>query len=443
VRAISPTTVSTLPNGMRVACEHLPGLEFSTIGVWIDAGSRVEDATNNGVAHFLEHMNFKGTPTHSKAQLETIYEHVGAHFNAYTSRDRTAYYVKTFNKHVHETIGCVADVLRNSLIRPHDVEAERGTILAEMREVEELVDEVIMDNLHLSAFDQSFSGLPYTILGPTENINSINRDTIVSFRDTHYTGPRMVMVSSGGLSHEEVEALATKYFGTLPSHSNRPVVQARYTGGDYKMWNSQMATSHAAWAFPICGASDPDSVVIQLLQHVVGTYKRDDRDLFSHLACNADRSKSAEVEGVQPFYTPYEDCGLWGMYVVTMPSSPKSTALIDTVQATFREMMQLSIGKLPAATLDSAKATFKAQQLIMIDSTTNSAEDIGRQMLACGGRMTMVDLFERVDAITNADIERVLQKYFRPNRPVLSVIGNASTLPSYDMLLHNAFKVEG
>ena len=191
---VPPTTVSSLPNGFRIACEGSGG-EVATVGVWIDAGSRYETRANNGVAHFLEHMFFKGTRSMSKDQMERKFEEIGGHLNAYTARDRTSYYVKVFKKHVPDAVGILADILRNSKIPEADLEHERSTILEEMREVELLVDEVVMDHLHVAGYRDCSLGL--TILGPEENIAArINRQMILDFVSTHYTGPRMCLVGA-------------------------------------------------------------------------------------------------------------------------------------------------------------------------------------------------------------------------------------------------------
>ena len=111
--AQQPTSVSTLPNGLRVASEANGG-ETATVGVWIETGSRYESDANNGVAHFLEHMAFKGTSKRSQLQLETEVENMGAHLNAYTSREQTVYYAKVLKGDVPKAVEMLSDILLNS-----------------------------------------------------------------------------------------------------------------------------------------------------------------------------------------------------------------------------------------------------------------------------------------------------------------------------------------
>ena len=432
-------SVSHLPNGFTVVTEHTPRVNFCTIGVWIDAGSRFETRENNGVAHFLEHVNFKGSDKFSKDEIDTTFEYLGSHFNAYTSRDRTAYYIKTFNDHAEQCMELLADILRNSKHTPRSVELERPTILAEMREVEELVDEVIMDNLHLCAFDSSVSGLPLTILGPTDNISKhIDRKMIRDFVDTHYTGPRMTLVCSGGLTHRSVERLASTFYGDLPNANNRPDLVSRYVGGDFVMWNQTMMTANCAWAVPICGAASPDNIPLQLVHCMLGGYRREQQDLFANITHTHNHKFSARpnLEAIQPFYTPYEETGLFGMYMVAVPGNdPTDKKLLSEVMhSNFDFLHSLASKPVAADTLETVKAHYKAAQLMQMDSTTNRAEEIGRQMIHLKRRVPVMDMLQAVDAVTPADIQRVVKTYFVGARPTVSMIGHPDAIAGLDEL---------
>merc|ERR1719310_2183836 len=166
VPAQAPTLVSELPNKLRVASESTGG-ETATLGMWIDTGSRYETDANNGVAHFLEHMAFKGTTKRTQLQLETEVENMGAHLHAYTSREQTVYYAKVLKKDVPQAVEILSDILTNSTFSQAAVERERDVILREMEEVESMTEEVIFDMLHEAAYVGT--PLARTILGPVQN----------------------------------------------------------------------------------------------------------------------------------------------------------------------------------------------------------------------------------------------------------------------------------
>ena len=155
------TEVSTLSNGLTVATEAQPHAQTATVGVWIDAGSRAETDKTNGTAHFLEHMAFKGTNRRSQRFLELEVENLGAHLNAYTSREQTVYYAKSFRKDVPVAVDIVSDILQNSKLENSAIERERDVILREQQEVDKQLEEVVFDHLHAVAFQ---SGSDYFVV---------------------------------------------------------------------------------------------------------------------------------------------------------------------------------------------------------------------------------------------------------------------------------------
>lgn len=164
---VPPTCVTTLENGLRIASEDT-GAPTATVGLWVDAGSRYETEENNGVAHFLEHMAFKGTDKRSQTDLELEIENLGAHLNAYTSREQTVFYAKCLRQDVPKALEILADIIQNSKLGEAEIERERAVILREMQEVETNLQEVVFDYLHSVAYQGTPLGR--TILGPTQNI---------------------------------------------------------------------------------------------------------------------------------------------------------------------------------------------------------------------------------------------------------------------------------
>ena len=146
------TEVSTLSNGLTVATEAQPHAQTATVGVWIDAGSRAETDKTNGTAHFLEHMAFKGTNRRTQHALELEVENLGAHLNAYTSREQTVYYAKSFRKDVPVAVDIISDILQSSKLDNAAIERERDVILREQQEVDKQLEEVVFDHLHAVAF---------------------------------------------------------------------------------------------------------------------------------------------------------------------------------------------------------------------------------------------------------------------------------------------------
>jgi processing peptidase subunit beta len=222
------------------------------VGVWIDAGSRYETAQNNGAAHFLEHMAFKGTKNRTQQQLEIEIENMGAHLNAYTSREQTVYYAKVFKSDVPKAVEILADILQNSLLDEGAITRERDVILRESVEVNKQYEEVILDELHSTAF--LGTGLGRTILGPDENIKNLSRHDLHSYISTHYTADRFVIAGAGAVDHKQLRDLTQEHFGGLAPSGNQTgslahlFEPAKFTGSDKRIRYDSMGVRSCACA---------------------------------------------------------------------------------------------------------------------------------------------------------------------------------------------------
>ena len=165
--------ITTLPNGLRVATRLMPGLHSASVGIWVNAGGRDERAEQNGIAHFLEHMAFKGTATRTALQIAEAIEDVGGYINAYTSRDATAYYVRVLEGDVDLAFDVMSDIVLNPIFDEREIEVERGVILQEIGQSMDTPDDIIFDWLHEVSYpDQPFGR---TILGPEDRVSSFKK----------------------------------------------------------------------------------------------------------------------------------------------------------------------------------------------------------------------------------------------------------------------------
>ncbi|CAB0007980.1 unnamed protein product [Nesidiocoris tenuis] len=345
-----PTKTTTLNNGMRIATEDTGDLT-ATIGLWIDAGSRCENESNNGVAHFLEHMAFKGTSKRSQVDLELEVENMGAHLNAYTSREQTVFYAKCLKQDVPKALEILSDILQNSKLGEYrimfsnyliislnlcfivhwpscsgenEIERERGVILREMQEVETNLQEVVFDHLHATAFQGTPLGR--TILGPTQNIKSISRNDLVEYIKTYYKPSRMVLAGAGGVDHNELVKLAEQHFGK----AERGEITAdpsllgsiRYTGSEIRVRDDAMPLAHVAIAVEGAGWESADNIPLMIANTLIGAWDRSQGGGLNNssklaLACTQDNL----AHSFQSFNTCYKDTGLWGIYLVAQTLS--------------------------------------------------------------------------------------------------------------------------
>ncbi|XP_064300465.1 mitochondrial-processing peptidase subunit beta isoform X2 [Phalacrocorax carbo] len=423
---VPETRVSPLENGLQVASED-SGLSTCTVGLWIDAGSRYENEKNNGTAHFLEHMAFKGTKKRSQLDLELEIENMGAHLNAYTSREQTVYYAKAFSKDLPRAVEILADIIQNSTLGEAEIERERGVILREMQEVETNLQEVVFDYLHATAYQKTALGR--TILGPTENIKSINRNDLVEYITTHYKGPRMVLAAAGGVSHDELLDLAKCHFGNLPSAPEGglpPLPPCSFTGSEIRIRDDKMPLAHIAIAVEAAGWSHPDTIPLMVANTLIGNWDRSfggGMNLSSKLAqiaCHGNLCHS-----FQSFNTCYTDTGLWGIYMVCEPSTIQD--MVHFVQTEWTRLCT-SVTENEVA---RAKNLLKTNMLLQLDGSTPICEDIGRQMLCYKRRIPIPELEARIEAIDAQTIREVCAKYICDKHPAVAAVGPVEQLPEY------------
>lgn len=428
------TVTSTLPNGLTVATESHPAAQTATVGVWIDAGSRAENEANNGTAHFLEHLSFKGTEKRTQKQLELEIEQIGAHLNAYTSRENTVFYAKSLKNDVPKTVDILSDILTKSKLDPAAVENERSVILREAEEVDKIYEEVLFDHLHSVAFQGQALGR--TILGPKENIETITQHELKQYIAKNYRADRMVLVGAGAVEHEELVRLAEQYFGKLPA-SPSPVEPGKgsiafgdnsnFVGSEVRILDDTIPSAHIAIAVEGVSWESPDYYAALVAQAVIGSWDR-----VSSTA-NTQGSKLAQLvaqnhlaSSFMSFSTSYNDTGLWGIYLVT----DNEETIDDLVHFTLKQWNRLSVD-VSDAEVERAKSQLKASLLLTLDGSTASAEDIGRQLVTTGRRQSPEEVERAVDAITTKDVRAFAQKHLWDRDVAIAGLGRIRNLRDY------------
>lgn len=436
VAGLSRTSV--LPNGITVATEVIPSTSTATVGMWIDAGSRadVTDKTS-GTAHFLEHLAFKGTQNRSQYNLEIEIEDIGAHLNAYTSRENTVYYAKALKEDIPKAVDILADILTRSTLDKMNVEKERPVIIRESEEVDKMYDEVVFDRLH----EVCFKGQPLgrTILGPIDNIKTINRKDLKNYITTNYKGDRMVLVGAGCVDHDELVKFAQNSFGHVPISDDKvPLGSPRgelpqFYQGEVKIQDDSLPNTHIAVSFEGVSWSAPDYFTALVTQAIVGNWDRAlnaGSNSPSPLATAVSNRGNCLANSYMSFSTSYSDIGLWGVYLV----ADRNNDLKLLIDAVCKEWNRIKKGDISDQEVETAKAQLKGSLLLSLDGSTSIAEDIGRQIVTTGRRMSPEEVFERVDKIDKNDVITWANWKLAQKPIAVAALGNVKTLPSVEYI---------
>ena len=259
--------VTRLANGLTVASDPMPSVETASVGVWVDVGTRHEDAAINGVAHLLEHMAFKGTERRSAAAIAEEIESVGGHLNAFTTREHTAYYAKVLAEDVPLAVDIVADILQHSTFDEAELARERAVVLQEIGQAADTPDDIIFDHFQETAFPGQAMGRP--VLGSAGIVAELPRNTVADYMHRNYGASGMVLAAAGRVDHQALVRLAERAFADLaPGERHRSEV-ARYSGGEFRE-TRDLEQVHVVLGFDGVSFHDRDQYAVSVFSAALG-----------------------------------------------------------------------------------------------------------------------------------------------------------------------------
>ena len=382
--------LTTLPNGFRIVTEDMPGLKSASVGIWINAGGRHERVEQNGIAHFLEHMAFKGTKRRSALQIAEEIEDVGGYINAYTSREMTAYYARVLDGDVPLALDVIADIVLNPVFDPKEIEVERHVILQEIGQAADTPDDIIFDWLQEAAYPGQPIGR--TILGLEERVSAFNRRDLQTFVKEHYGPGQMILAAAGAVDHDQIVTLATELFGPIKPRPVGLITAAAFTGGERREIKD-LEQAHFALAFEAPGYRHKDVYISQIYSTAIGGGMSS--RLFQKI-----REERGLCYSIFAQSGSYEDTGMVTIYAGTSGEeiSELTDLTIDELKRAAEDMTEAEVAR--------ARAQMKAGLLMGLESPSNRAERLAR-LLAIWGRVPDVDeAIARIESVTTADVRR-------------------------------------
>ncbi len=380
--------LDTLPNGFRVVSERMPLLQSASIGIWVLAGGRNERIEQNGIAHFLEHMAFKGTEKRSALEIAEAIEDVGGYLNAYTSREATAYYARVLEDDVPLALDVLADIVLNPVFDPTEIEVERGVILQEIGQVLDTPDDVIFDWLQEQAYPEQPLGR--TILGPTERVRAFGRADLENFVAEHYGPGQMILSAAGAVDHDALVKTAEALFGHMKPRPAAVVEPARFGGGELRKVKS-LEQAHIAMAFE--GPTYRDTAIYSAQVYANALGGGMSSRLFQEI-----REKRGLCYTIFAQAGAYEDTGLMTIYAGTSGGQ-----VSDLVTLTIDEMKRAA-GDMTQAEVTRAQVQMKAGLLMGLESPSSRAERLARMVQIWGRVPELSEVVGHIDAVNVASV---------------------------------------
>ena len=405
--------ITTLANGLRVVTDTMAGIETASVGLWVGAGSRHEGADQTGIAHFLEHMAFKGTARRSARAIAEAIEDVGGYLNAYTSREVTAYYARVLAADVGLAIDVIADIVLHPRFDPRDVDTERHVILQEIGQVQDTPDDVIFDWLQEITFPDQPMGRP--ILGPAERVEAFGRDDLARFVAGHYHPGAMILSAAGAVDHEAICRAAEAHFAALPAAPAPVPAPARFAMGERRE-DRDLEQVHLALAFAAPSWRDPELYTAQVYATAMGGGMSS--RLFQSL-----REERGLCYSVFTQASAHEDCGLISLYAGTGPDD-----IAGLMQVTAQELQRAGTD-METAEVERAKAQIRAGVLMGQESAASRAERAARLLAIWGHVPSVEETRARIDAV-NLDGVRAFARNLAAKAQVsMALCGPAQTAP--------------
>lgn len=387
----------TLDNGIRIIAKKLAGFKSLSMGVYVNVGSSYETQEENGISHFIEHVNFKGTKKRSAFDVSRDPELLGVIVNAATSREYTYYYAKTLFEHTEETLEILADIFLESTYPQKELGKEKGVIIEEINMYSDTPDDVCLNNLNRAIYGRG-AGYGNAILGTKTNVKRFNKSAVLDFKKKYYTTDSIVLAFAGALEFDNIFALCDKYFGkaekTEKSPSPEKNVKNLYGNVVAK---KDIEQEHIALAFDAPATDGERYEEYRFIVNALGGGMSS--RLFQSI-----REELGLCYTIESFMQSYEPCGTWGIYsAVGLGSSEKTLAAIK------KELKKFKENGITEEEFRCVKEQIRSSLVFAEESTTALMNAYARKLLL---KNEIYDADKRLKAISELDCKKINEVIF-------------------------------
>ena len=408
--------LNRLPNGVRVVTEHMPGLQSASLGVWIKAGGRHERAEQNGIAHFLEHMAFKGTKTRNALQIAEAIEDVGGYINAYTSREMTSFYARVLGEDVPLALDVISDIVLNPVFDPQEIEVERHVILQEIGQALDTPDDIIFDWLQETAYPGQPLGRP--ILGLASRVENFDGRDLATFVRERYVPRNLIIAAAGAVDHDAIVRMVEERFGHLVPGDAHKMEAGTFLGGETRV-DKGLEQAHVALAFEAPGYRADDVYVSKVFAMALGG------GMSSRLFQEA-REKRGLCYTIFAQASSYADSGMLTIYAGTGAED------LEGLLGLTVEEIRRAASDMSTVVIDRARAQMKAGMLMGLESPASRAERLAR-LLSIWDRVPLLEeAVERIDAVTVDKVRDYAGRMSQAGNAALALYGPVDGAPSVE-----------
>lgn len=396
---------SILPNGIRVISEEIPLVRSVSIGVWVDVGSRDESDSNNGIAHFIEHMAFKGTKKRSVKDIAQSLESVGGYLNAFTGKEHTCFYARVLDEFAPLAVDVLSDIILNATFPDKEIEKEKGVVIEELKNAEDDPDDIIHDYFEKALFGPHPMGFP--VIGTEKNVRSIRRRDLLEYLKLNYSPEKTIVAAAGNISHFALLELAKRHFANVSASRNgkkddrtKPKAQ-KPQKSEYR---KPIQQAHVCLGTVGYGMKHEQKYPLMILNSLLGD------GMSSRLFQNI-REKYGFAYNVYSFANMMSDTGTFGAYIGTDTSH-----VTDSVELIWKEFNRIRKRGIAKSELERTKAQLKGGMMLGLESIPNRMMRLGSSELFFGEFNSMDSIIHHVESVTVDDVRAVAENLLNPDK---------------------------
>jgi predicted Zn-dependent peptidase len=401
-------TREVLDTGLRLITESMPHVRSVSIGVWLTRGSRHETSAQGGIAHFVEHMLFKGTATRTAEDIAQAIDSIGGQLDAFTAKEYASYYIKVLDEHLPTAVDLLSDIVMNPKFDDDDLEKEKKVILEEIKMVEDTPDDLVHELFTQHFWEGHALGRP--ILGARETVESFTTDILRKYFESVYVAPNLIVSAAGNVEHARVRELIDSAFGRL-----------RRTPGVYDdtvprvvpqvlVRSKELEQSHVCLGTNSYQQNHPDRYVSYIMNTVLGG------SMSSRLFQNV-REKRGLAYAVFSGLSAYRDAGN-----ITIYAGCANEAVPEVVHLCVEELRGMK-QPVPDAELRRAKDHLKGSLMLSLENTASRMSHLARQEIYFERHFGLDETLAGVERVTTADVTRVASDLFSNGSLAATVVG--------------------
>lgn len=403
--------LTTLPSGVRVVTEAVPGVRSAALGFFVATGSVTEPAEQAGWSHLLEHLLFRGTARYGSAEIDELFDGMGAELNAGTGRESTSIYSRVLDQHLERAFDVVADMVWRPAITAPDVASEQEIVLEELAMYEDDPQDQVFDLLGEATFGEHPLGR--AVIGTRATVTAAGADGLHTFHDERYVPGDVVVAAAGSVDHDALVALvAAQDVGPAGAHAPAPPAPPDGAAVPRRRFIEKATEQvHLTLGAPGIARDDDRRYALRVLDTVLGGTSSS--RLFQEV-----REKRALAYSVSTFHAQYAGAGHVGLYLGTRPEN-----LATAMQVVGDELERFLQDGITADELVRAKENAQGRAVLTLESTSARMNRLGGALLAGLPILSLDDLIARVDAVTADDVLTLARDLLAPERLSAAAIG--------------------